>query len=102
MPAASHPPGNRAESRRFERPFQSGWRPKYCSRSLALLATGYLLGYRGTLQWLGWVSINQALLSAVLYVRAGRWAQANTEPTHGYPLPTSLAAGGTGRVAFCA
>ena len=55
---------------------------------LALLATGYLLGYRGTSLRLGWVGINQALLSAVLYVRAGLKAQANTEPTHGYPLPT--------------
>ena len=55
--------------------FQSGWKakailfPVYLS---ALLATGLLLGYRGSsIYWLGWVGINQALLSAVLYVRAG-------------------------------
>ena len=55
--------------------FQSGWQAKgmlFPIYLLALLATGYLLGYRGiSLQWLGWVGINQALLSAVLYVRAG-------------------------------
>ena len=55
--------------------FQSGWKAKavlFPIYLLVLLTTGYLLGYRGTsLQRLAWVGVNQALLSAVLFVRAG-------------------------------
>ena len=65
---AQHPEGLRGH-------FRSGWMAKALLLPIylvALLATGYLLGYRGTsLQWLTWVGVNQALLSAVLFVRAG-------------------------------
>ena len=65
---AQHPEGLRGH-------FRSGWKAKAVLLPIylvALLATGYLLGYRGTsLQWLTWVGVNQALLSAVLFVRAG-------------------------------
>ena len=55
--------------------FQSGWKAKAVLLPLylvTLLAAGYLLGYRGiSLQWLAWLGVNQALMSAVLFVRAG-------------------------------
>lgn len=55
--------------------FKSGWKAKAVLFPIylaVLMVSGYLLGYRGTsLEWLAWVGINQALLSAVLFVRAG-------------------------------
>ncbi len=39
---------------------------------MSLMLVGWGLGYRGeSMQWLAWIGINQALLSAILYVRAG-------------------------------
>lgn len=55
--------------------FQGGWSAKLWLVPLymvGLLMVGLALGYRGeSLVWLAWTGINQALLSAVLYTRAG-------------------------------
>ncbi len=60
--------------------YQSGWRTKLGLFPLylgVLMSIGWLLGYRGeSLEWLLWIGLNQALLSAVLYVRAGLQATA--------------------------
>ena len=52
---------------------RAGWRTKLALIPLylaVLMALGYGLGYRGhALVWLLWIGGNQALLSAVLYVR---------------------------------
>ena len=55
--------------------FQTGWKTKrllFPCYLLLLLLIGWSLGWRGeSLIWLGWIGLNQALLSAILYVRAG-------------------------------
>jgi hypothetical protein len=55
--------------------FTGGWRAKLWLLPLylvGLLGIGFLLGYRGdAMAWLAWTGINQALLSAVLYIRSG-------------------------------
>lgn len=55
--------------------FKEGWRAKLWLVPLymsGLLLVGILLGYQGSaLGWLAWTGLNQALLSAVLYTRAG-------------------------------
>ena len=55
--------------------FVGGWRAKFWLIPLymvALLGIGFMLGYRGiAITWLAWTGLNQALLSAVLYARAG-------------------------------
>ena len=60
--------------------YQSGWRTKLGLFPLyiaTLMVIGWLLGYRGeSLEWLLWIGLNQAMLSAVLYVRAGLQATA--------------------------
>jgi len=55
--------------------FQRGWRTKsvlFPAYFVLLMSIGWLLGWRGeSLIWLAWIGINQALLSAILYIRAG-------------------------------
>jgi O-antigen/teichoic acid export membrane protein len=55
--------------------YSAGWKAKGLLIPLyfmALMGTGWALGYQGqSLQWLAWVGLNQALLSSVLFVRAG-------------------------------
>lgn len=55
--------------------FQRGWQAKLWLVPLymvGLLIVGFALGYRGeSMGWLAWTGINQALLSALLYTRAG-------------------------------
>lgn len=59
----------------IHRSFQFGWRTKrllFPFYIMLLLFIGWALGWRGeALVWLGWIGLNQALLSAILYVRAG-------------------------------
>lgn len=55
--------------------FKSGWRTKrflFPVYILLLGVVGWFLGYRGvSFGWLLWIGLNQAILSAILYVRAG-------------------------------
>tara|TARA_B100000768_G_scaffold181948_1_gene207648 strand:- start:5661 stop:7109 length:1449 start_codon:yes stop_codon:yes gene_type:complete len=55
--------------------FRQGWRTKrllFPCYLATLMLIGWLLGWRGeSLIWLGWIGLNQALLSAILYLRAG-------------------------------
>ena len=55
--------------------FRQGWRTKsvlFPAYFALLMSIGWLLGWRGeSLIWLAWIGINQALLSAILYIRAG-------------------------------
>ena len=55
--------------------FRRGWRTKsvlFPAYFALLMSIGWLLGWRGeSLIWLAWIGINQALLSAILYIRAG-------------------------------
>ena len=55
--------------------FHSGWRTKrflFPIYIVVLGGVGWFLGYRGnSFGWLLWIGLNQALLSAILYVRAG-------------------------------
>ena len=55
--------------------FKQGWRTKrllFPAYLFLLMLIGWVLGWRGeALVWLGWIGVNQALLSAILYFRAG-------------------------------
>jgi O-antigen/teichoic acid export membrane protein len=64
-----------ADSSTLHREHPQGWRTRLVLAPIylvVLMGMGWLLGYRdAALMWLFWIGGNQALLSAVLYVRAG-------------------------------